>query len=73
MTPEERAEYARRYYAEHPELREYQREHMRIRRRLLRQKAAAFNRATASLHDLRCPYPTKGCRCRAVVVMKETP
>lgn len=70
MTPAERADYARRYYAEHRvELVPYNRERQKVRRRLLRQKAAAFERATATLHELRCEYPAKGCRCRAVVVL----
>lgn len=68
MTPEDRAEYARRYYAEHPELREYHRERMKVRRRHLRQKRAAMAAAQFTLHDLSCPYPDKGCRCRALVV-----
>jgi hypothetical protein len=68
MTPEERAEYARRYYREHPELREYQRERMATRRRLLRQKRQAMASASFTLHALSCPYPERGCACRVLVV-----
>jgi hypothetical protein len=64
------AEYARRYYAEHPELREYHREAMATRRRLLRQKRQAMARAAFTLHALSCPYPERGCRCRALVVLR---
>jgi len=70
MTPAERSERGRRYYAEHrEELVAYNREYMRTRRRLLRSKAAAFARAWASLHELPCHYPEKGCSCRAVLLV----
>lgn len=73
MTPDKRAEYARRYYAEHPELREYAREAMATRRRLVRKKRTAMASAQFTLHAISCPYPEKGCRCRAIVVQKGTP
>ena len=68
MTPDERSEYARRYYADHPELREYHRERMKIRRRHLRQKRQAMASASFTLHDLSCEYPAKGCACRVLIV-----
>lgn len=50
------------------EQREYQRQWMRTYRRLIRQKHQAMAAAKFTLHDYSCPYPEKGCRCKAIVV-----
>jgi hypothetical protein len=55
------------------ELRAYNREWHRTRARLLRQKRKAMASAWATLHDISCPYPAKGCRCRAIVLIGGTP
>jgi hypothetical protein len=41
------------------------------RRRIERKqdKALLMSIASATLHDLSCPYPAKGCNCRVILIM----
>jgi hypothetical protein len=55
-TPEERLAYNREWH------RNYQ--------RLIREKRERMAQGWGSLHDIGCPYPAKGCRCKAIILIK---
>lgn len=71
VTPDERSEYNRRYWiANRDRLLTRKRDQARRRKLQIRRKMQAFVRSWATLHDAGCPYPAKGCRCRAIVLIE---